>query len=36
MPNFTGATAVRWSGPARHREENLSEAAFEVIAVELK
>jgi hypothetical protein len=27
---------VRWSGSARHREENLSPAPFEVIAVELK
>jgi uncharacterized RmlC-like cupin family protein len=27
---------VRWSGPAVHREENLSDKPFEVLAVELK
>jgi hypothetical protein len=30
------AGTVRWSGAAKHREENLSSASFEVIAVELK
>jgi beta-alanine degradation protein BauB len=30
------AGEVRWSGAAKHREENLSEQPFEVIAVELK
>jgi quercetin dioxygenase-like cupin family protein len=30
------AGTARWSGPARHREENLSDKPFEVIAVELK
>lgn len=27
---------VRWSGAAKHREENLSDRAFEVVVVELK
>lgn len=30
------AGTVRWSGSTRHREENLSAAPFEVIAVELR
>ena len=30
------AGEVRWAGAAKHREENLSEQAFEVVVVELK
>ena len=30
------AGEVRWSGAAKHREENVSAQPFEVIAVELK
>ena len=30
------AGTVRWAGSGRHREENLSDQPFEVIAVELK
>jgi len=27
---------VSWSGPAKHREENLNDSPFEVVVVELK
>jgi hypothetical protein len=30
------AGETRWSGAAKHREENLSDKPFEVIAVELR
>jgi hypothetical protein len=30
------AGEVRWSGASKHREENLADKPFEVIAVELK